>query len=121
MTQPREPFATSDTDVVEGLDYWRTLPIKQQPSWPDAAAVEAASAEIATLPPLVFAGEVDTLRSRLASAARGEAFLLQGGDCAESFAEFNADKVRVTYNLLLKMGAMTPWTLSVEARDTILS
>ena len=76
----------STTDVIDGLDYWRTLPIKQQPAWPDPSAVQAASAEIAALPPLVFAGEVDTLRDRLAAAARGDAFLLQGGDCAETFA-----------------------------------
>ena len=55
--------------MIAGLDYWRTLPIKQQPAWPDAEAVAAASAEIATLPPLVFAGEVDILRDRLARAA----------------------------------------------------
>ena len=58
------------------LDHWRTLPIKQQPTWTDLDAVAAVSAEIATLPPLVFAGEVDNLRDRLAKAAAGEAFLL---------------------------------------------
>ncbi|HAN23376.1 MAG TPA: 3-deoxy-7-phosphoheptulonate synthase class II, partial [Microbacterium ginsengisoli] len=68
---------------LDALDQWRSLPIKQQPSWPDADAVAAVSDEIASLPPLVFAGEVDLLRERLARAASGNAFLLQGGDCAE--------------------------------------
>ena len=58
---------------LDPLDHWRSLPIKQQPSWPDADAVAAVSAELATLPPLVFAGEVDRLRDRLATAApRGQ-------------------------------------------------
>jgi 3-deoxy-7-phosphoheptulonate synthase len=76
----------ADPAVIAGLDYWRTLPIKQQPNWPDTEAVHAASAEIANMPPLVFAGEVDMLRERLAMAASGRAFLLEGGDCAETFA-----------------------------------
>ena len=60
-----------------GLDNFRNLEAKQQPTWPDAAEVEKVRAELAKLPPLVFAGEVDTLRSRLAQAAEGKAFLLQ--------------------------------------------
>jgi 3-deoxy-7-phosphoheptulonate synthase len=100
--------------VVAGLDYWRTLPIKQQPEWPDADAVGAASAEIATLPPLVFAGEVDILRARLASAASGKAFVLQGGDCAETFAGATAEQIRNRVKTILQMavvltyGASTP-------------
>ena len=82
MLDQNEPVVLADESVIAGLDNWRTLPIKQQPQWPDASAVRAASAEIATLPPLVFAGEVDQLRERLAQAAQGKAFLLQGGDCA---------------------------------------
>ncbi|MHB1171079.1 MAG: class II 3-deoxy-7-phosphoheptulonate synthase [Lacisediminihabitans sp.] len=104
----------ADPAVVAGLDYWRTLPIKQQPAWPDADAVGAASAEIATLPPLVFAGEVDILRERLAAAARGQAFLLQGGDCAETFAGATAEQIRNRVKTILQMavvltyGASTP-------------
>ncbi|PZE30165.1 MULTISPECIES: class II 3-deoxy-7-phosphoheptulonate synthase [unclassified Curtobacterium] len=100
--------------MIEGLDYWRTLPIKQQPAWPDPVAAEAASAEIATFPPLVFAGEVDVLRDRLAAAARGQAFLLQGGDCAETFAGATADAIRNRVKTILQMavvltyGASTP-------------
>jgi len=103
-----------DPSVVAGLDYWRTLPIKQQPDWPDADAVGAASAEIATLPPLVFAGEVDILRARLASAASGKAFVLQGGDCAETFAGATAEQIRNRVKTILQMavvltyGASTP-------------
>src|SRR5260370_919679 len=74
VVDPEDTVVLADPEVLTGLDHWRTLPISQQPSWPDADAVAAASAEIATLPPLVFAGEVDILRERLAKAARGEAF-----------------------------------------------
>jgi 3-deoxy-7-phosphoheptulonate synthase len=70
VLQTEEPVVFADPDVIAGLDYWRTLPIKQQPEWADPTAVAAASAEIATFPPLVFAGEVDTLRERLATAPR---------------------------------------------------
>src|SRR3990170_5713353 len=103
-----------DPSVIAGLDYWRTLPIKQQPNWPDADAVGAASAEISMLPPLVFAGEVDILRERLASAAAGKAFVLQGGDCAETFAGATAEQIRNRVKTILQMavvltyGASTP-------------
>lgn len=109
-----EPVVLADPSVITGLDRWRTLPIKQQPSWPDAAAVQAASDEIASLPPLIFAGEVDVLRARLASAAAGQAFLLQGGDCAETFAGATADAIRNRVKTILQMavvltyGASTP-------------
>lgn len=94
VLQTTDPVVRPDESVIEGLDYWRTLEIKQQPTWPDTEAAAAASAEIATLPPLVFAGEVDQLRTRLARAAEGKAFLLQGGDCAETFAGATADQIR---------------------------
>ena len=109
-----DPVVLADPSVIAGLDHWRTLPIKQQPRWPDASAVQAASAEIATLPPLIFAGEVDVLRERLAAAARGQAFLLQGGDCAETFAGATADAIRNRVKTVLQMavvltyGASTP-------------
>ena len=88
------------------LDHWRSLPIKQQPLWPDADAVAAVSAEIATLPPLVFAGEVDNLRARLANAAAGQAFLLQGGDCAETFAGATAQQIRNRIKTVLQMAVV---------------
>jgi 3-deoxy-7-phosphoheptulonate synthase len=103
----------ADPAVVSGLDHWRTLPIKQQPHWPDAAAVAAASAELATMPPLVFAGEVDMLRDRLARAARGDAFLLQGGDCAETFAGATADQIRNRVKTILQMAVVLTYGASM--------
>ena len=108
-----EPVVFADPSVIAGLDYWRTLPIKQQPQWPDAEAAHAASAELATLPPLVFAGEVDMLRERLAAAARGEAFLLQGGDCAETFAGATADQIRNRVKTILQMAVVLTYGASM--------
>ncbi|RQP12763.1 MAG: 3-deoxy-7-phosphoheptulonate synthase class II [Microbacteriaceae bacterium] len=99
--------------MIAGLDYWRQLPIKQQPEWPDPEAVAAASAEIATYPPLVFAGEIDILRDRLARAARGESFLLQGGDCAETFAGATADQIRNRVKTLLQMAVVLTYGASM--------
>ncbi len=82
---------------------WREKKAEQLPVYPDRAALEAVERQLATYPPLVFAGEARALKARLAEAARGEAFLLQGGDCAESFAEFNADAIRDTFRVLLQM------------------
>jgi 3-deoxy-7-phosphoheptulonate synthase len=101
-----EPTIVADKSVIEGLDYWRTLPIKQQPQWPNAEAVQEASSRLASYPPLVFAGEVDTLRERLAQAAQGKAFLLQGGDCAETFAGATADKIRNRIKTVLQMAVV---------------
>ncbi|WP_460946636.1 class II 3-deoxy-7-phosphoheptulonate synthase [Okibacterium endophyticum] len=99
--------------MIAGLDYWRNLPIKQQPVWADPDAVGRASAQIATLPPLVFAGEVDDLRDRLAVAARGEAFVLQGGDCAETFAGATADQIRNRVKTLLQMAVVLTYGASM--------
>ena len=95
------------------LDHWRSLPIKQQPSWPDADAVAAVSDELATLPPLVFAGEVDNLRERLARAAAGQAFLLQGGDCAETFAGATAEQIRNRIKTVLQMAVVLTYGASM--------
>ena len=95
------------------LDHWRSLPIKQQPLWPDADAVAAVSAEITTLPPLVFAGEVDNLRARLANAAAGQAFLLQGGDCAETFAGATAQQIRNRIKTVLQMAVVLTYGASM--------
>jgi len=108
-----EPVISADPAVIAGLDHWRTLPIKQQPAWPDPAAVAAASAEIASMPPLVFAGEVDQLRERLARAARGDAFLLQGGDCAETFAGATADQIRNRVKTILQMAVVLTYGASM--------
>ncbi|WP_199536785.1 class II 3-deoxy-7-phosphoheptulonate synthase [Spongiactinospora gelatinilytica] len=85
------------------LDSWRELPAAQQPDWPDRGELDKVVAELADLPPLVFAGECDQLKSELAAVARGEAFVLQGGDCAETFAGATADAVRNKLKTLLQM------------------
>lgn len=113
VIDPNEPYVLAAPSVVAGLDYWRELEIKQQPNWPDAAAVAAASAEVAALPPLVFAGEVDQLRERLGAAARGEAFLLQGGDCAETFAGATADQIRNRVKTVLQMAVVLTYGASM--------
>ncbi|HEV7812937.1 MAG TPA: 3-deoxy-7-phosphoheptulonate synthase class II, partial [Leifsonia sp.] len=99
--------------MIAGLDYWRNLEVKQQPQWPDPEAAAAASAEIATLPPLVFAGEVDQLRARLAAAAEGKGFLLQGGDCAETFAGATADQIRNRVKTVLQMAIVLTYGASM--------
>ncbi|GGO83052.1 phospho-2-dehydro-3-deoxyheptonate aldolase [Marinobacterium nitratireducens] len=85
---------------------WRTKPIVQQPTYTDPGAVRAVEEELGRLPPLVFAGEIRSLHQQLAQVAEGRAFLLQGGDCAESFAEFNANKIRDTFQLMLQMAVV---------------
>jgi 3-deoxy-7-phosphoheptulonate synthase len=104
----------SEPSVTFGdLDAWRELPAAQQPEWPDPAAVRAVTAELKEQPPLVFAGEVDQLKQRLAAVARGEAFVLQGGDCAETFAESTADAVRAKLETLLQMALVLTYAASV--------
>ena len=85
---------------------WRAAPAAQQPEWPDAHALEQALKELSALPPLVFAGEATSLRRSLAQVAAGEAFLLQAGDCAESFADFAADTIRDKLKVILQMAVV---------------
>jgi 3-deoxy-7-phosphoheptulonate synthase len=87
-------------------DSWRARPAEQLPAYPDAEALAAVEGKLASYPPLVFAGEARELKRRLADAAAGRAFLLQGGDCAESFAEFGADTIRDTFRVLLQMAVV---------------
>ncbi|GMQ93702.1 MAG: 3-deoxy-7-phosphoheptulonate synthase class II [Acidimicrobiia bacterium] len=94
-------------------DSWRSKPIQQQPSYPDPDALLEAEKELVASPPLVFAGEARRLRKRLGSVAKGEAFLLQGGDCAESFAEFHVDTVRDTFKLILQMSVILTYGASM--------
>ncbi|MEL6952033.1 MAG: 3-deoxy-7-phosphoheptulonate synthase class II [Pseudomonadota bacterium] len=82
---------------------WRAKPRVQMPDYPDAAALAAVEGQLSRMPPLVFAGEARRLRTELAEVAAGNAFLLQGGDCAESFAEFSADNIRDTFKVILQM------------------
>ncbi len=113
MVDPTEPVVVADQSVIAGLDHWRTLPIKQQPEWPDVDLVAAASAELAGQPPLVFAGEVDMLRDRLADAANGQAFLLQGGDCAETFSGATAEQIRNRVKTVLQMAVVLTYGASM--------
>jgi 3-deoxy-7-phosphoheptulonate synthase len=113
VVNPTEPVVLADESVIAGLDYWRELEIKQQPQWPDAEAVQKASAQIAAFPPLVFAGEVDLLRERLGRAAAGGAFLLQGGDCAETFAGATADQIRNRVKTILQMAVVLTYGASM--------
>ncbi|MEN8933447.1 class II 3-deoxy-7-phosphoheptulonate synthase [Planktotalea arctica] len=82
---------------------WRTKPRVQMPEYTDAAALSAVEGQLSAYPPLVFAGEARKLKKQLGAAARGEAFLLQGGDCAESFEQFSADGIRDTFKVMLQM------------------
>jgi 3-deoxy-7-phosphoheptulonate synthase len=92
---------------------WRTRTAKQQPQWPDADKLRRAVAELRSFPPLVFAGECDLLKGRLAQVARGEAFVLQGGDCAETFDGVTAESIRSKLKTLLQMAAVLTYAGSV--------
>jgi len=87
-------------------DSWRNKPIVQVPEYPDTDALESAEQTLRAYPPLVFAGEARKLRAQLTEVADGKAFLLQGGDCAESFAEFHANNIRDTFRVLLQMAVV---------------
>ena len=88
------------------VDSWRTKKALQLPEYPNPAELEAVLKTIEAFPPIVFAGEARHLEERLADAAMGRAFLLQGGDCAESFKEFNSNNIRDTFRVLLQMSAV---------------
>ena len=92
---------------------WRQLPAAQQPDWPDAEALKEAEATLAALPPLVIASEARRLASALAAVSRGEAFLLQAGDCAESFREFSADAIRDKLRVVLQMAVTLTYAAGV--------
>ncbi|WP_147796461.1 class II 3-deoxy-7-phosphoheptulonate synthase [Cellulomonas sp. Y8] len=103
----------ADPRVLQGLEAWRDLPVTQQPAWPDRDALQRVTDRLAGLPPLVFAGEADALRGQLAAAGRGEAFLLQGGDCAETFAEATADNIRGKIMTVLQMAVVLTYGASL--------
>jgi 3-deoxy-7-phosphoheptulonate synthase len=111
VTRELEP--PSGGEAPEDLDAWRALPVAQQPEWPEAHVLRAVSAELAAMPPLVVSAEVDLLRARLASVARGKAFLLQGGDCAETFAEATEPALRATLKTLLQMAVVLTYGASM--------
>lgn len=93
-------------------DSWRSMPIRQVPTYPDKAKLNEVEAKLRDFPPLVFAGEARRLKRQLGDVAKGNAFLLQGGDCAESFAEFHADKIRDTFRVLLQMSVALTFAAS---------
>ncbi len=82
---------------------WRNFPIKQQPTYDDKEMLKKVEKELSSYPPLIFAGEARKLKDQLAQAGRGETFLLQGGDCAESFSDFNATTIKNLFKLMLQM------------------
>ena len=92
---------------------WRAKPRVQMPDYTDAAALNAVEAQLAKYPPLVFAGEARRLKQELGAASRGEAFLLQGGDCAESFEQFSADSIRDTFKVMLQMAMVLTYGAKV--------
>ena len=92
---------------------WRSRPVRQAPVYPDPAALAAVEAKLKTHPPLVFAGEARNLMAGLANVAEGKAFLLQGGDCAESFAEFHPDNIRDMFRVLLQMAIVLTFAAGV--------
>ena len=104
--------AVSTTSPPSDLDAWRELPAAQQPDW-DPDVVRAVTAELETQPPLVFAGECDLLTERLAAVARGEAFVLQGGDCAEMFSASAPDEVRGRLETLLQMALVLTYAARI--------
>ena len=100
-----------ETGAIE--DTWSALPAGQQPEWPDADELSAVVSELRSYPPLVFAGEADQLKERIAAVARGEAFLLTGGDCAETFAGNTADAIRAKLKTLLQMAVVLTYAASL--------
>jgi 3-deoxy-7-phosphoheptulonate synthase len=92
---------------------WRDCPIRQVPTYPDATRLEAMEARLGKYPPLVFAGEARRLKAHLALAAEGKAFVLQGGDCAESFSDFTANVIRDTFRVLLQMAVVLTFGASL--------
>lgn len=108
-----ELFAPAATEESAPWEAWRSKRALQQPSYPDSEALDSVLAELRSQPPLVFAGEVDDLRKNLGAASRGEAFVLTGGDCAETFAEATADHLRLKIQTLLQMAVVLTYGASL--------
>lgn len=108
-SSPSTETKTSSSSSRQGkwsLDSWKSKKALQLPEYPNHEELESVLGALDAFPPLVFAGEARNLEERLGEAAMGNAFLLQGGDCAESFKEFNANNIRDTFRILLQMGAV---------------
>ncbi|WP_272902160.1 class II 3-deoxy-7-phosphoheptulonate synthase [Brevibacterium daeguense] len=105
--------AEASAETVEGLDAWRGMNPQQQPTYTDPAELAEVLERLRSVPPLIFAGEADQLKDRIAAASRGDAFVLAGGDCAESFADATADKIRRRVQTVLQMAAVLTYGASV--------
>ena len=108
-----ETSASPSATIEAQRESWRERPAKHQPQYPDPEAVQAAVQYLRKMPPLVFAGEADELKKLLGAASRGEAFVLQGGDCAESFAESTAERIRAKIRTILQMAVVLMYGASV--------
>ncbi|XP_061336558.1 phospho-2-dehydro-3-deoxyheptonate aldolase 2, chloroplastic [Gastrolobium bilobum] len=106
VTANNKPITTTTTSGKWSIDSWLSKKALQLPEYPDKDELESVLKTIESFPPIVFAGEARNLEERLAEAAMGNAFILQGGDCAESFKEFSANNIRDTFRLLLQMGVV---------------
>ena len=95
------------------VNSWRKYPVKHIPEYPDKKELDQVLNKIKTFPPLVFAGETRHLKEQLADVVDGKAFLLQGGDCAESFAEFHPDNIRDTFKVILQMSLVLTYSASL--------
>src|SRR3954470_7168743 len=104
---------TSSTTPAWTPDSWRSRPISQAPSYPDPGHLTRVEERLRKYPPLVFAGEARRLRTALAQAAEGGAFVLQGGDCAESFGDFTANILRDAFRVLLQMAVVLTFGASL--------
>ncbi len=105
--------AAAPLDTPWSPSSWKRRPAVQQPEWPDLEALDAVLSELSGLPPLVFAGEARSLTDSLASVAEGKAFLLQAGDCAESFSAFTADGIRDKLKIILQMSVLLTYGAGV--------
>src|SRR3546814_10735816 len=108
----RAAFLEADMAATCTPETWRTKPVRQVPAYPDGNTLKQVEETLRGYPPLMFAGEARQLRASLAQVAEGKAFLLQGGDCAESFAEFRADNIRDTFRVLLQMAVVLTYGAS---------
>src|SRR5580693_2235108 len=99
-------MSTRSNSAKWSPDSWRAKPALQMPDYPDAKALAEVESQLATFPPLVFAGEARNLKKALAEVAAGDAFLLQGGDCAESFNEHGANHIRELFRVFLQMAVV---------------
>jgi hypothetical protein len=106
IAEPPAKLAEPGTQTQWKPSSWQARTAHQQPKYPDQEQLKKACDEIRSYPPLIFAGECRNLQERLAKAAVGEAFILQGGDCAEAFTQFSANRIRDTYRVLLQMSVV---------------